>query len=59
MEEYLTIKTMILLKKIKKFNTSWKNGQKNEYNGLIYFFVISSSYLTGSVIVADGGRTII
>jgi NAD(P)-dependent dehydrogenase (short-subunit alcohol dehydrogenase family) len=34
--------------------------KKKEYNGLILFLCNDlSSYITGSVIVADGGRTII
>ena len=35
-------------------------AKKNEYNGLILFLCSEiSSYLTGSIVVADGGRTII
>ena len=33
-------------------------AKKNEYNGLIVFLLSdASSYLNGSVISADGGRT--
>jgi len=48
------------VKKINKLIPLNRMAKKNEYNGLILFLSSDlSSYLTGSVIVADGGRTII
>ncbi len=48
------------IKKIKNLIPLGRMAKKNEYNGLILFLCSElSSYLTGSVIVADGGRTII
>jgi NAD(P)-dependent dehydrogenase (short-subunit alcohol dehydrogenase family) len=48
------------IKKINKLIPLNRMAKKNEYNGLILFLSSDlSSYLTGSVIVADGGRTII
>lgn len=48
---------------IKKISTKIpmnRMAKKNEYNGLILFLCSDlSSYITGSIIVADGGRTII
>ena len=48
------------LKNIKKIIPIGRMAKKNEYNDLILFLCSkSSSYITGSVIVSDGGRTII
>ena len=48
------------IKKINRLIPLNRMAKKNEYNGLILFLSSDlSSYLTGSVIVADGGRTII
>lgn len=48
------------IKKINKLIPLNRMAKKNEYNGLILFLSSDlSSYLTGSVIVADGGRSII
>ena len=48
------------LKKIKKVIPLNRLAKKNEYNDLILFLSSeSSSYMTGSIVVADGGRTII
>ena len=48
------------IKKINHLIPLGRMAKKNEYNGLILFLCSNlSSYLTGSVIVADGGRTII
>jgi len=48
------------LNNIKKIIPVGRMAKKNEYNDLILFLCSkSSSYITGSVIVSDGGRTII
>ena len=48
------------LKNINKLIPLGRMAKKNEYNGLVLFLCSDySSYMTGSVIVADGGRTII
>ena len=48
------------LKKINQLIPLGRMAKKNEYNGLILFLCSDlSSYITGSTIVADGGRTII
>ena len=48
------------VKKINELIPLGRMAKKNEYNGLILFLCSDlSSYLTGSVIIADGGRTII
>ncbi len=48
------------VKKINQLIPLGRMAKKNEYNGLILFLCSDlSSYMTGSVIVADGGRTII
>ncbi len=48
------------IKKINQLIPLGRMAKKNEYNGLILFLCSNlSSYITGSVIVADGGRTII
>lgn len=48
------------VKKINQLIPLGRMARKYEYNGLILFLCSDlSSYLTGSVIVADGGRTII
>ncbi len=48
------------LKNIKKIIPIGRMAKKNEYNDLILFLCSkASSYMTGSVIVSDGGRTII
>jgi len=48
------------LSKIKKVIPLNRLAKKNEYNDLILFLCCdSSSYMTGSIVVADGGRTII
>lgn len=48
------------IKKINKIIPMGRMAKKNEFNDLILFLSSdSSSYMTGSVIVADGGRTVI
>ena len=48
------------VKKINQLIPLQRMAKKNEYNGLILFLCSDlSSYMTGSIIVADGGRTII
>lgn len=48
------------IKKINQLIPLGRMAKKNEYNGLILFLCSDlSSYITGSIIVADGGRTII
>ena len=48
------------VKKMNQLIPLGRMAKKNEYNGLILFLCSDlSSYITGSVIVADGGRTII
>ena len=48
------------VKKINQLIPLRRMAKKNEYNGLILFLCSDlSSYMTGSIIVADGGRTII
>ena len=48
------------VKKITQLIPLGRMAKKNEYNGLILFLCSDlSSYMTGSIIVADGGRTII
>ena len=48
------------VKKISQLVPLGRMAKKNEYNGLILFLCSDlSSYISGSVIVADGGRTII
>ncbi len=48
------------LKKINQVIPMGRMAKKNEFNDLILFLSSeSSSYMTGSVVVADGGRTII
>lgn len=50
----------LFVKKLNKLIPLGRMARKKEYNGLILFLCSDlSSYLTGSVIVADGGRTII
>jgi len=50
----------LFLKKIKQLIPLKRMAKKNEYNGLILFLCSElSSYMTGSIVVADGGRTII
>lgn len=50
----------LFVKKINELIPLGRMAKKKEYNGLILFLCSDlSSYLTGSVIVADGGRTII
>jgi NAD(P)-dependent dehydrogenase (short-subunit alcohol dehydrogenase family) len=48
------------VKKINQLIPLGRMAKKNEYNGLILFLCSDlSSYMTGSIIIADGGRTII
>ena len=48
----------VFLKKIKKLIPLGRMAKKNEYNGLIVFLLSdASSYINGSIISADGGRT--
>lgn len=50
----------LFVKKINQLIPLGRMAKKNEYNGLISFLCSDlSSYITGSIIVADGGRTII
>ena len=49
-----------ILNKLKKVIPMGRLAKKNEYNNLILFMCSdASSYMTGSIVVADGGRTII
>jgi len=48
------------IKEINKLIPMGRMAKKKEYNGLVLFLCSDlSSYITGSVIVADGGRSII
>ena len=48
------------IKKINKIIPVGRMAKRNEFNDLILFLSSdSSSYMTGSIVVADGGRTII
>jgi len=48
------------VKKINQLIPLRRMAKKNEHNGLILFLCSDlSSYMTGSIVVADGGRTII
>lgn len=48
------------VKKINKLIPLGRMAKKKEYNGLVLFLSSElSSYITGSIVVADGGRTII
>lgn len=48
------------IRRINKLIPLGRMAKKNEYNSLVLFLCSDlSSYLTGSIIVADGGRTII
>ena len=48
------------IKKINQLIPLGRMAKKNEYNDLVLFLCSkSSSYLTGSVVISDGGRTII
>ena len=48
------------IKRIKQLIPLGRMAKKNEYNALVLFLCSDlSSYLTGSIVVADGGRTII
>ncbi len=50
----------IFLSKIKKLIPMNRMAKINEYNKTILFLASdASSYITGSIIVADGGRSII
>jgi NAD(P)-dependent dehydrogenase (short-subunit alcohol dehydrogenase family) len=60
LEEFIIIRINSFVKKINQLIPLGRMAKKNEYNGLILFLCSDlSSYLTGSIIVADGGRTII
>ena len=48
------------IKKVKKLIPMGRMGKKNEYNNAILFLASkASSYINGTTIVADGGRTIL
>lgn len=50
----------LFVKRINKLIPLGRMAKKREYDGLVLFLCSElSSYMTGSVIVADGGRTII
>ena len=50
----------LFIKRINQLIPLRRMAKKNEYNGLILFLCSDlSSYMTGSIVVADGGRTII
>ena len=56
--ESIINKIQTFLKNIKKIIPIGRMAKKNEYNDLILFLCSkASSYMTGSVIVSDGGRT--
>ena len=48
------------IKKINQLIPLGRMAKKNEYNALVLFLCSDlSSYLTGSIVIADGGRSII
>ena len=58
--EFITTKIKSFLSKLKKLIPLNRMAKPNEYNKTILFLASNaSSYMTGSVIVCDGGRTII
>ena len=49
----------IFLKEVKKLIPMNRLGKLDEYNSIVLFLASeSSSYITGSTVVIDGGRTI-
>jgi NAD(P)-dependent dehydrogenase (short-subunit alcohol dehydrogenase family) len=48
------------IKKIQKLIPMGRMGKKNEYNNVLLFLSSNaSSYINGTTIVVDGGRTIL